>query len=81
MPPIGALADWSALRDVVLASLTAVVGSTIAFSFAILGATRFAETRRDGKTLAAGAYGLVVAVCLAASLGAVAFGLVVMLSK
>jgi hypothetical protein len=78
---LGAIADWSALRDVVLASLVAVIGVTVAFSFAILGATRLVETRRDGRTLEAGVYGLLVAVALTISVAAVVFGLVEMMSK
>ena len=45
---IATVVDWAALRDVVVASLAAGVGVTVAFSLAILGLTRFADMRRDG---------------------------------
>ena len=50
---IATVVDWAALRDVVVASLAAGVGVTIAFSLAILGLTRFADMRRDGRVVEA----------------------------
>ena len=50
---IATVVDWAALRDVVVASLVAGVGVTVAFSLAILGATRFADMRRDERVVGA----------------------------
>jgi len=54
---IATVVDWAALRDVVIASFAVGVGATVAFSFAILGLTRFADTRRDGRRIESVAYG------------------------
>jgi hypothetical protein len=73
--------DWKTLGEVVLYSLGAGVGVAICFSFAILGATRLADVRRDRGGAAAVAYGLLAALGLAATLGAVVIGIVVMTTK
>ena len=39
---IATIVDWEALLQVILASLIAGIGATVAFSLAILGAIRFA---------------------------------------
>ena len=53
---IATVVDWAALRDVVVASLAAGVGITVAFSLAILGLTRFADMRRDERVVGAWAF-------------------------
>lgn len=78
---IATVVDWAALRDVVIASLAAGVGVTIAFSLAIMGLTRFADTRRDGKAVGAWAYAGLAVVGLAVSATAVVYGIVLMTSK
>jgi hypothetical protein len=75
------LVDTSALLKVVVASLAGGIGTTLAFSFMILGATRFAELRRDERPVEAAAFAAVVAVALATSVAIVVFGLIVMTSK
>jgi hypothetical protein len=82
MTPLAAsVVDWKTLGEVVLYSLAAGVGVAICFSLAILGATRLADARRDGGGLAAVAYGLLAALGLAATLGAIVIGIVVMTTK
>lgn len=78
---IATVVDWAALRDVVIASFAVGVGATVAFSLAILGLTRFADTRRDGRTMESVAYGALAAFGLAVSVTAVVFGIVLMTSK
>jgi len=78
---IATIVDWAALRDVVLASLAAGVGVTVAFSTAIFGLTRFADLRRDDRVGAAWAYAGVAIVGLAVSGTAVVFGIILMVSK
>jgi len=78
---IATVVDWAALRDVVVASLAAGVGVTVAFSLAILGLTRFADMRRDGKAVEAWAYAGLAIVGLAVSATAVVYGIVLMTSK
>jgi hypothetical protein len=78
---LGTVVDTDALLETVAASLIAGVGITIVFSLAILGAARWAEARRDGRTLAASAAGTLAVIALAASLSAVVVGILVMTSK
>ena len=73
--------DWGALGKVVVASLISGIGITLCFSLAIVGATRFAERRRDGRGGGAAAYGVLGAAGLAATVAAVVIGIVVMTQK
>jgi cytochrome c biogenesis protein CcdA len=79
---VATVVDWEALADVVVASFVAAVGVTIMFSLAIYGATRLADMRREEhRRIEVVAFGLLSAVGLAATAGAVVLGLIVMLSK
>ena len=75
------IVDTATLGEIVGISLLAAVGVTAAFSVAILGASRFAEMRRDGRAVEAACFGAVTALALAACLGAIVFGIVVIQSK
>jgi hypothetical protein len=78
---LGTVVDWEALLDVVIASLIGAIGVTIVFSLAIYGATRFAEVRREDRTVGAAGYAVLAGAGLAATAAAVAVGLIEMLSK
>jgi hypothetical protein len=74
--------DWGKLGQVVAYSLIVGVGVALAFSLAILGATRFAEVRRsDGGAAAAAGYALLATLGLAATLAAAVVAIVVMTKK
>lgn len=73
--------DWSKLGQVILYSLLAGIGITLCFSLAILGATRFAESRRAAAAAPAALYALLAILGLVATLAAVVIGIVVMASK
>ena len=75
------LVDTDALLKVIWVSLAAGVGGTLAFSIAIVGATRFVEMRRDGRTTEAGAFALVTALGLGVVLAAIVLGLYVIVDK
>jgi hypothetical protein len=75
------IVDWAALLKVVEYSLGITVGFALAFSLSILGATRFVETRRDGRRVVAGAFGALAALTLAASVGAIVFGIVELIAS
>ena len=77
---IATVVDWGALLDVVLYSLGAGVGVTIAFSLAILGATRLGEMRRDERGAEAVAYGVLAIMGLGLSTAGIVFGIVVITS-
>jgi hypothetical protein len=78
------IVDWGKLGQVVLYSLGSGVGVAVCFSLAILGATRFADARRGGGGGAGGAavgYAILATLGLAATVGAVVIGIIVMTSK
>ena len=78
---LATIVDWDTLGQVAAASFLAGVGVTTAFSFAILGATRMVDMRRQGRSVEAGAYAALLILGLAASAAAVAFGVIVMTAK
>jgi hypothetical protein len=78
---LATIVDWGTLGTVALASLVAGVGVAIAFSSALVGATRMVEMRRDGRGVEAGAYAALMILGLAASGAAVAFGVIIMTTK
>ena len=75
------IVDTTTLLDLVGVSLVAAVGVTAAFSFAILGATRFSDLRRDGRAVEAALFGVVTALALAACVGAIVYGIVEIQTK
>ncbi len=78
---MGTIVDTNALWQTVVAALAAGVGITLVFSIAILGIVRVVELGRDGRTGAAAAFGTLAAIALAACLGAVVLGVIVMTQK
>lgn len=81
MSPLAVIVDTSALWQTVVAASAAGVGTTVAFSFAILGATRFAEASREERTLEALAFGALAIAGLLATAAAIVFGVIVMTTK
>jgi hypothetical protein len=77
----GQIVDWSALLKVVLASFIVGTGVSIAFSLAVLGATRFADHRRDQRQVEATAFAVLGVLGVVACAAAVVFGVVVMTKK
>jgi hypothetical protein len=75
------IVDWEALGKVIAGSLVLGIGVTGAFSLAILGATRAAEARREGASVAAVTFGVLAVVALGACAAAVVLGIVVMTHK
>jgi hypothetical protein len=66
------------LLETVVASLVAGVGITAVFSVAIWGAARFVELSRSDRPVAAGAAASLGILAIAATLGAVTVGIIVM---
>jgi hypothetical protein len=75
------LIDTHALLEVIWVSFIAAVGGTAAFSLAILGATRFVDFRRDGRSLEAGMFALVAGAGLAICIAGIALGLYEIIKK
>jgi hypothetical protein len=80
-PLIATVVDTEALAKTVVASLVSAVGVTLVFSIAILGAARFLELNRSGRTAAAVAYGTLALLALAACAAALVVGIIVMTTK
>jgi hypothetical protein len=78
---IAEIVEWDLILQVIYTSLGAGVAVTIAVSFAILGATRAADARRDGDTLDAIIFSAIFMLGIAACAAAVVLGVVVMTSK
>jgi hypothetical protein len=81
MSMLATIVDTKALLEVVWASLLTGVGGTAAFSLALVGATRFYDGRRAGRTVEATVFGALALISLAACAGAVVLGIAVILSK
>ena len=73
--------DVKALWQTVAAAFVAGLGVTLILSVAILGAARFADLNRSGRTVAAAAFGALSLLAIAAFLAAIAVGIVAMTSK
>ena len=73
--------DPETVGQLVGASVAAAIGVTLLFSVAIYGVTRASEARRTDNDGAATVYGIIAAVALAACLGAVVVGIIVMTQK
>jgi hypothetical protein len=81
LPIADQVVEWDLILQVIYTALGAGVAVTIAVSFAILGATRAADARRDGDTIDAIIFSAVFVLGLAACVAAVVLGIVVMTSK
>jgi cation transporter-like permease len=75
------LIETKALLETVVYSLVAGVGLTVIFSLAVWGVTRFSEFNRDERPIAAGGAAALSLLALAATLGAVVFGIVLTTKK
>lgn len=75
---LAAVVDWEGIRDVVIVSFGAGVGVTAVYAVAVLGVTRVLDMTRDGRSLEAGAYGLLAIVSFTAVIAACVFGIVVL---
>lgn len=73
--------DVDALLELVWAAPLAVLAVTVAWGLVIRGATGTAEARRDGRALPAALSALVGLAGAALFVAALAYGLLIMLSK
>jgi|NGEPerStandDraft_13_1074530.scaffolds.fasta_scaffold03390_2 hypothetical protein len=74
---VAAIVDSDALLEAVVASVVAGVGITVAFSLAVYGATRFADARRTGASLAAAGAATLSVVALIVCVGAITAGILI----
>jgi len=78
---LATVVDTEALLRTIAAAFVAGVGVTFIFSLAIVGAARFADMSRDGRPVAALAFGILGVIALAAAAAAVTIGIIVMTQK
>jgi hypothetical protein len=78
---LATIVDTKALWQTVVGAAGAGLGTILVFSLAILGATRFGELNREGRTLEASIFAFLAVLGLLATAAAVVFGIVVMTSK
>ena len=76
-----ALVDGGKLLSVVIASLVAGIGVTIAFAIGVHGALRFADMRRRGRAFEATAFATLAVAGVGVSIAAVGLGIYVMTQK
>ena len=75
------LVDWGIILDLVLGALVAGVGVTTMFAVAIVGASGFAQARREHRSGSTAFYGAVTALGLAGFFGGVAFAISIIVAK
>jgi hypothetical protein len=75
---IATIVDTKALWETVVAAFIAGVGTTIIFSFAILGASKFGEANRDGNRTASAVFGGLMVLALLGTAAAITVGVIVM---
>jgi hypothetical protein len=80
-PLFASLVEGKDLIQSVIASVVAGVGVTVVFSVGIWGATRFVDLSREERPLAAALAAGLATLALAATLGAIVVGIVVMTHK
>ena len=78
---IATIVDTEALWETIAGAFVAGVGTTIVFSLAILGAVRFSDASREGRTVEATFFGVLAALGALATIGAAVVAVIVMTSK
>jgi hypothetical protein len=78
---VAAVVDTKALLQVIWVSFAAGAGLTAVFSLAIVGSARLSDRRREGRTVAAVAYGALAVISLAVIAAAIVLGIKVMTTK
>ncbi len=78
---IATVVDVNALLETILAALVTGIGATVIISLAILGAVRFTDASREGRTVEAAMFGALAVVGTVATVGAAVLAIVVMTTK
>jgi len=78
---LATVVDTKALWETVAAAFIAGVGTTVVFSFAILGFARFSEANRQGRSVEATLFGALAVLGILATAAAIVFGVIVMTTK
>lgn len=75
---LATVVDTKALAETVVAAFIAGVGTTVVFSFAILGMSRLSAANREGRTVEAALFGAMALFGLLTTVAAIVFGVIVM---
>jgi hypothetical protein len=78
---LATIVDTHALWQTVVGAAAAGIGTTFVFSLGILGAARFSELNREGRTVEASVFAVLAFLGLLATAAAVVIGVIVMTSK
>ena len=78
---LATVVDTSALWQTIVAAFVAGAGTILVFSLAILGAARFGDANRDGRTVQAAAFATLAVLGLLATAAAIVIGVIVMTTK
>ncbi len=80
-PVLATVVDTKALWQTVVAAVVAGTGTTLVFSLAILGAARFSEATRNGRSAEAVVFAGLAIGALLATAAAITVGVIVMTTK
>jgi hypothetical protein len=80
MSAVATVVDTGALVQVIWVSLIASVAVVMIYSFALLGLTRAAEARREGRTVTAAVFGALGAAALALFAAVIVVGVTILVS-
>jgi hypothetical protein len=78
---IASIVDTTAIGKVILYSLIFGVGIVVVFGLGVSSVAAVQDALRQRRTIASAAWGLLTVACVAATVGAVVLGIVVMSSK
>ena len=78
---LATIVDTNALWQTIAAAFVAGVGTILVFLLAILGAARFGDASRDGRTIQAAAFATLGVLALLATVAAIVVGVIVMTTK
>jgi hypothetical protein len=81
MTLLATVIDVDALWRTAWTASLAGIGVCLVFAFTVLGATRSSDMRRDSRAVPAALYGLLAVLGVAATLGIVVYGVVLITTK
>jgi hypothetical protein len=78
---LAVIVDTKVLWKLVVASLAGGIGASLSFSLVILGATRFVDLRREGRSVSAGVFVALSVLAFAVFVAGVVYGVTVVSHK
>lgn len=78
---VATIIEFDALWQTIWSAALAGIGVTLVFSLAVLGVTRSSDLRRAGSGATSALYGLLALLGGAATIGAIAYGIILITKK